>query len=160
MVVDPVISISVGFFIILCILAKYTGVNDVTPDIIDNDDTCKEDKDLTNIKSIEDIDTSEYDIIQMMHYDLDAPIPGVTYFADGSTKDLPIEDVLADNTIYMLCKKDNNEQLYQLIEPEPIQNNNDIVKETHTHILDFSSKEKDLMDLSGTTLISLKSIKQ
>lgn len=157
--IDPVISISVGFFVILCLLVKFTGVNDVTPDIVDEENTCKED-DLTNIKSIEDIDTSNYDIIQM-HYDLDAPIPGVTYFADGSTKELPIENVLADNTVYMIHKKDNNEQLSQLIEPEPIQKVDNIIKETHTqHILDFSSKEKDLIDLSGTTLISLKSIKQ
>lgn len=156
--IDPVISISVGFFVILCLLAKYTGVNDVTPDIVDEEITDKDD-DLTNIKSIEDIDTSKYDIIQM-HYDLDVPIPGVTYFGDGSTKDLPIEDVLENNTVYMIRKKDNNEQLSQLIEPEPVQNNNDIVKETHAHILDFSSKEKNLIDFSGTTLISLKSIKQ
>lgn len=158
--IDPVISISVGFFVILCLLVKFTGVNDITPDIVDEENTDKEDNDLSNIKSIEDIDTSEYDIIQM-HYDLDAPIPGVTIFADGSTKDLPIEEVLDDNTVYMIRKKDNNEQLSQLIEPEPLQESNDIIKETHTqHILDFSSKEKDLIDLSGTTLISLKSIKQ
>lgn len=157
--IDPVISISVGFFVILCLLVKFTGVNDVTSDIVDNENTDNKDEDLTNIKSIEDIDTSKYDIIQT-HYDLDAPIPGVTYFADGSTKDLPIEEVLKDNTVYLIYKKDNNEQLSQLLEPEPIQNNNDIVKETHTHILDFSSKDQDLIDLTGTTLISLKSIKQ
>lgn len=157
--IDPVILISVGFFVILCLLAKLTGVNDVTSDIVDDENADKEDDDLTDIKSIEDIDTSKYDIIQM-HYDLDAPIPGVTYFADGSTKGNPIEDVSKDNTVYLIHKKDNNDQLAQLIEPEPIQNNNDIIKETHTHILNFSSKEKELINLSGTTLISLKSIKQ
>ena len=151
---DPVIAISIGFFIILCLLIKFTGVNDITPDIVDEENFDNKDN-----KNLENIDTSKYDIIQM-HYDLDAPIPGVTYFADGSTKKLPIENVLENNTVYMIQEKDNNEQLSQLIEPEPIQSNNDITNETHTHILDFSSKEKDLMDLSGTTLISLKSIKQ
>ncbi len=155
--IDPVILISIGFFVILCLLVKFTGVNDITPDIVDENN---DEDDLTNIKSIGDIDTSKYDIIQT-YYDLDAPIPGVTYFDDGSTKELHIEDVLEQNTVYMIHKKDNNEQLSQLIEPEPIQKVDNIIKETHTqHILDFSSKEKDLIDLSGTTLISLKSIKQ
>lgn len=155
--IDPVISISIGFFVILCLLVKFTGVNDITSDIVDENN---DEDDLTNIKSINDIDTSKYDIIQT-YYDLDAPIPSVTYFADGSTKELSIEDALKQNTVYMIHKKDNNEQLSQLIEPEPIQENDGIIKETHTqHILDFSSKEKDLIDLSGTTLISLKSIKQ
>lgn len=153
--IDPVISISVGFFILLCLLVKFTGVNDITSDIVDEDSD-----DLSNIKNIDDIDTSKYDIIQM-HYDLDAPIPGVTYFADGSTKERSIKDVLENNTVYMIRKKNNNEQLSQLIEPELLQENKDIIIETHTqHILDFSSKDKDLMDLSGTKLISLKSIKQ
>ena len=155
--IDPVISISIGFFVILCLLVKFTGVNDITSDIVDENN---DEDDLTNIKSINDIDTSKYDIIQT-YYDLDAPIPSVTYFADGSTKELSIEDALEQNTVYMIHKKDNNEQLSQLIEPEPIQENDGIIKETHTqHILDSSSKEKDLIDLSGTTLISLKSIKQ
>lgn len=153
--IDPVISISVGFFILLCLLVKFTGVNDITSDIVD-----EESNDLSNIKNVNDIDTSKYDIVQA-YYDLDAPIPGVTYFSDGSTKELPIKDVLENNTVYMIHKKDNNEQLFQLIEPESLQSNNDMINEPHIqHILDFSSKEKDLIDLTGTKLISLKSIKQ
>lgn len=164
--IDPVISISVGFFVILCLLVKFTGVNDVTSDIVDNENTDNKDEDLTNIKSIEDIDTSKYDIIQT-HYDLDAPIPGVTAFADGTLKtDVPKVDELSDdNKVYLLYKKDINndiDQLSQLI--EPIEDNidiesEDIQKNIH-HVLDFSAKEKDLIDLTGTTLISLKSIKQ
>jgi len=58
--IDPVISISIGFFVILCLLVKFTGVNDITSDIVDENN---DEDDLTNIKSINDIDTSKYDII-------------------------------------------------------------------------------------------------
>lgn len=34
---EPVIAIGIGFFIILCLLVKFTGINDITPDIIDTD---------------------------------------------------------------------------------------------------------------------------
>ncbi len=162
MVVDPVISIGVCFFIILCILAKYTGVTEVS-DIVDDNksDSNKE------IKSLDDIDTDKYDIVQT-YYDLDAPIPGVTAFADGTLKtdNIPVvDDILENNKIYLIYKKENNEtndQLSQLI--EPIEDNIDIEtknlqQEIH-HILDFSSKKEETVDLTGTTLISLKSIKQ
>lgn len=161
MVVDPVISIGVGFFIILCILAKYTGVTEVSNIVDDNkSDSNKE------IKSLDDID--KYDIVQT-YYDLDAPISGVTAFADGSLKtdNIPVVDdiLLENNKIYLIYKKENNEnndQLSQLI--EPIEDNIDIEtknlqQEIH-HILDFSSKKEETVDLTGTTLISLKSIKQ
>ena len=150
---EPVIAIGIGFFIILCLLVKFTGINDITPDIIDTD-TDIDQLDLVDIKNIDDIDTSKYNIVQT-YYDLDAPIP----FVNNNIN----ENILKDNTVYLIYKKEDNnenEQLSQLIEPEPIQDNGNIQNKYSPHILDFSSKEKDLMDLSGTTLISLKSIKQ
>lgn len=158
--IDPVISISVGFFFVLCLLAKYTGVYEVS-NVVDSDNK----QDNTN----EDVNPEEYDIIQT-YYVLDAPIPGVTANGDGTLKttDIPnVDELSEDNKVYLIYKKDNkqntnNDQLSQLI--EPIEDNIDIEKENiqknNKHTFDFSSKEKDLIDLTGATLISLKSIKQ
>lgn len=35
--IEPVIAIGVGFFIIMCMMVKFTGINNV-PDIVDNTD--------------------------------------------------------------------------------------------------------------------------
>lgn len=40
--VEPVIAIGVGFFIIMCMMVKFTGINNV-PDIVDNTDNTDDD---------------------------------------------------------------------------------------------------------------------
>lgn len=40
--VEPVIAIGVGFFIIMCMMVKFTGINNI-PDIVDHTDDTYDD---------------------------------------------------------------------------------------------------------------------
>lgn len=148
--VEPVIAIGVGFFIIMCMMVKFTGINTI-PDIVDNTDDTYDD--IQN--------TSEYNnkckIIQNFE-DVSINCIDVSIDTDIINHDLTVnnDDVTSDNDI---------QQLMLLIEPiednikQVSENNSNIFPETF-HILNFSAKHEKEIDLSGTTLISLRSIKQ
>lgn len=150
--VEPVIAIGVGFFIIMCMMVKFTGINTI-PDIEDNTDntddtyddiqnTSEQNKQCKIIQDFEDVSINCID---------------VSIDTDIINHDLTVnnnDDVTSDNDI---------QQLMLLI--EPIEDNikqvseNNIFPETF-RILNFSAKHEKEIDLSGTTLISLRSIKQ
>lgn len=61
--VEPVIAIGVGFFIIMCIMVKFTGINNISdmPDIVDDtyDDiqnTLKQDVKYKSLQAFDNID--------------------------------------------------------------------------------------------------------
>ena len=144
--VEPVIAIGVGFFIIMCMMVKFTGINTI-PDIVDNTDddiqnTLEQNNQCKIIQNFEDVSINCID---------------VSIDTDIINHDLTVnnnDDVTSDNDI---------QQLMLLI--EPIEDNikqvseNNIFPETF-RILNFSAKHEKEIDLSGTTLISLRSIKQ
>ena len=148
--VEPVIAIGVGFFIIMCMMVKFTGINTIH-DIVDNTDdniqnTLKQDvqyKDVSNFNDINDVSINCID---------------VNIDTDIINHDLTVnnDDVTSDNDM---------QQLMLLIEPiednikQVSENNSNIFPETF-RILNFSAKHEKEIDLSGTTLISLRSIKQ
>ena len=146
--VEPVIVIGVGFFIIMCMMVKFTGINNISdmPDIVDDtyDDiqnTSEQNNQCKIIQNFEDVSINCID---------------VSIDTDIINHDLTVnnDDVTSDNDI---------QQLMLLI--EPIEDNikqvsvNNIFPETF-RILNFSAKHEKEIDLSGTTLISLRSIKQ
>ena len=148
--VEPVIAISVGFFIIMCMMVKFTGINNISdmPDIVDNtyDDiqnTSEQNNQCKIIQNFEDVSINCID---------------VSIDTDIINHDLTVnnDDVTSDNDI---------QQLMLLIEPiednikQVSENNSNIFPETF-RILNFSAKHEKEIDLSGTTLISLRSIKQ
>ena len=148
--VEPVIAIGVGFFIIMCMMVKFTGINNISdmPDIVDN--------------TYDDIqNTSEYNnqckIIQNFE-DVSINCIDVSIDTDIINHDLTVnnDDVTSDNDM---------QQLMLLIEPiednikQVSENNSNIFSETF-RILNFSAKHEKEIDLSDTTLISLRSIKQ
>lgn len=145
--VEPVIAIGVGFFIIMCMMVKFTGINTI-PDIEDNTDD-----DIQNTSE----QNNQYKIIQNFE-DVSINCIDVSIDTDIINHDLTVnnnnDDVTSDNDI---------QQLMLLI--EPIEDNikqvseNNIFPETF-RILNFSAKHEKEIDLSGTTLISLRSIKQ
>ena len=61
--VEPIIVIGVGFFIIMCMMVKFTGINNI-PDIVDNTDntddniqnTLKQDVQYKGVQNFDDID--------------------------------------------------------------------------------------------------------
>ena len=148
--VEPVIAIGVGFFIIMCMMVKFTGINNISdmPDIVDNtyDDiqnTSEQNNQCKIIQNFEDVSINCID---------------VSIDTDIINHDLTVnnDDVTSDNDM---------QQLMLLIEPiednikQVSENNSNIFPETF-RILNFSAKHEKEIDLSGTTLISLRSIKQ
>ena len=147
--VEPVIAIGVGFFIIMCMMVKFTGINTI-PDIVDN--TNNTDDNIQNTLE----QNNQCKIIQNFE-DVSINCIDVSIDTDIINHDLTVnnnDDVTSDNDI---------QQLMLLI--EPIEDNikqvseNNIFPETF-RILNFSAKHEKEIDLSGTTLISLRSIKQ
>lgn len=147
--VEPVIAIGVGFFIIMCMMVKFTGINTI-PDIEDNTDDTYDDIQNTSEQN------NQCKIIQNFE-DVSINCIDVSIDTDIINHDLTVnnnDDVTSDNDI---------QQLMLLI--EPIEDNikqvsgNNIFPETF-RILNFSAKHEKEIDLSGATLISLRSIKQ
>lgn len=152
--VEPVIAIGVGFFIIMCIMVKFTGINNISdmPDIVDDtyDDiqnTLKQDVKYKSLQDFDDIDDVSINCIDI-NIDTDIINHDLTFNNN--------DDVTSDNDM---------QQLMLLIEPiednikQVSENNSNIFPETF-RILNFSAKHEKEIDLSGTTLISLRSIKQ
>lgn len=151
--VEPVIAIGVGFFIIMCIMVKFTGINNISdmPDIVDDtyDDiqnTLKQDVKYKSLQDFDDIDDVSINCIDI-NIDTDIINHDLTFNNNDETSD------------------DDIQQLMHLIEPiednikQVSENNSNIFPETF-RILNFSAKHEKEIDLSGTTLISLRSIKQ
>ena len=146
--VEPVIAIGVGFFIIMCMMVKFTGINTISdmPDIVDNtyDDIQNTSEQNNQCKIIQNFGDVSINCID------------VSIDTDIINHDLTVNnnDETSDNDM---------QQLMLLI--EPIEDNikqvseNNIFPETF-RILNFSAKHEKEIDLSGTTLISLRSIKQ
>ena len=152
--VEPVIAISVGFFIIMCIMVKFTGINNISdmPDIVDDtyDDIQNTLKQDVKYKSLQDFDNIDDVSINCIDVSIDTDIINHDLTVNNN------DDVTSDNDI---------QQLMLLIEPiednikQVSENNSNIFPETF-RILNFSAKHEKEIDLSGTTLISLRSIKQ
>ena len=147
--VEPIIVIGVGFFIIMCMMVKFTGINNI-PDIVDNTDdniqnTLKQDVQYKGVSNFDDIDDVSINCIDV-----------------NIDTDIINHDLIFNNNDET---SDDIQQLMHLIEPiednikQVSVNNSNIVTET-SHILNFSAKHEKEIDLSGTTLISLRSIKQ
>lgn len=151
---ESVIAISVGFFIMMCIIIKFIVINNIhdIPDIVDNTDddiqnTLKQDVQYKSVQDVDDIDDISINSIDV-NIDTDIINHDLTFNNnDGETSD------------------DDIQQLMLLIEPiednikQVSENNSNIFSET-SRILNFSAKHEKEIDLSGTTLISLRSIKQ
>ena len=145
--VEPVIAIGVGFFIIMCMMVKFTGINtihDIEDDTYDDiQNTSEQNNQCKIIQNFEDVSINCID---------------VSIDKDIINHDLTVnnDDVTSDNDM---------QQLMLLIEPiednikQVSENNSNIFPETF-RILNFSAKHEKEIDLSGTTLISLRSIKQ
>lgn len=148
--VEPVIAIGVGFFIIMCMMVKFTGINTI-PDIVDNTDDTYDDIQNTSEQN------NQCKIIQNFE-DVSINCIDVSIDTDIINHDLTVnnDDVTSDNDM---------QQLMLLIEPiednikQVSENNSNIFPETF-RILNFSAKHEKEIDLSDTTLISLRSIKQ
>lgn len=151
--VEPVIAIGVGFFIIMCMMVKFTGINNI-PDIVDHTDDTYDDiqnilKQDVQYKSVQDFDDIDDVSINCIDVNIDTDIINhdLTFNNNDETSD------------------DDIQQLMLLIEPiednikQVSENNSNIFPET-SRILNFSAKHEKEIDLSGTTLISLRSIKQ
>lgn len=151
--VEPVIAIGVGFFIIMCIMVKFTGINNISDmtDIVDDtyDDiqnTLKQDVKYKSLQDFDDIDDVSINCIDI-NIDTDIINHDLTFNNNDETSD------------------DDIQQLMHLIEPiednikQFSENNSNIFSKTF-RILNFSAKHEKEIDLSGTTLISLRSIKQ
>ena len=147
--VEPIIVIGVGFFIIMCMMVKFTGINNI-PDIVDNTDdniqnTLKQDVQYKDVQYFDDIDDVSINCIDV-----------------NIDTDIINHDLIFNNNDET---SDDIQQLMHLIEPiednikQVSVNNSNIFTET-SHILNFSAKHEKEIDLSGTTLISLRSIKQ
>ena len=147
--VEPIIVIGVGFFIIMCMMVKFTGINNI-PDIVDNTDdniqnTLKQDVQYKGVSNFDDIDDVSINCIDV-----------------NIDTDIINHDLIFNNNDET---SDDIQQLMHLIEPiednikQVSVNNSNIFTET-SHILNFSAKHEKEIDLSGTTLISLRSIKQ
>ena len=147
--VEPVIAIGVGFFIIMCMMVKFTGINTI-PDIEDNTDNTYDDIQNTSEQN------NQCKIIQNFE-DVSINCIDVSIDTDIINHDLTFNN--NDET------SDDIQQLMHLIEPiednikQVSENNSNIFPETF-RILNFSAKHEKEIDLSGTTLISLRSIKQ
>lgn len=148
--VEPVIAIGVGFFIIMCMMVKFTGIN-IIPDIVDNTDDTYDDIQNTSAQN------NKCEIIQNFE-DVSVNCIDVSIDTDIINHDLAVNN----NDV---TSGDDIQQLMLLIEPiednikQVSENNSNIFSET-SRILNFSAKHKKEIDLSGATLISLRSIKQ
>lgn len=146
--VEPVIAIGVGFFIIMCMMVKFTGINNV-PDIVDTTDDTYDDIQNTSAQN------NKCEIIQNFE---DVSVNCIDVSIDTDIID---HDLTVNNNV----TSDDIQQLMLLIEPiednikQVSENNSNIFSET-SRILNFSAKHKKEIDLSGATLISLRSIKQ
>lgn len=151
---ESVIAISVGFFIMMCIIIKFIVINNIhdIPDIVDNTDddiqnTLKQD---VQYKSVQDVDGIDDISINSIDVNIDTDI---------------INHDLTFNNNDDETSDDDIQQLMLLIEPiednikQVSENNSNIFPETF-RILNFSVKHEKEIDLSDTTLISLRSIKQ
>lgn len=151
---ESVIAISVGFFIMMCIIIKFIVINNIhdIPDIVDNTDddiqnTLKQD---VQYKSVQDVDGIDDISINSIDVNIDTDI---------------INHDLTFNNNDDETSDDDIQQLMLLIEPiednikQVSENNSNIFPETF-RILNFSAKHEKEIDLSGITLISLRSIKQ
>ena len=149
---ESVIAISVGFFIMMCIIIKFIVINNIhdIPDIVDNTDddiqnTLKQDVQYKSVYDFDDIDDVSINSIDV---NIDTDI--INYDITFNNNDETSNDI---------------QQLMNLIEPieynskQGSENNSNIVSEAFL-ILNFSAKREKEIDLSGTTLISLRSIKQ
>ena len=149
---ESVIAISVGFFIMMCIIIKFIVINNIhdIPDIVDNTDddiqnTLKQDVQYKSVYDFDDIDDVSINSIDV-NIDTDIINHDLTFNNNDETSD----DI---------------QQLMHLIEPiednikQVSENNSNIFPQTF-RILNFSAKHEKEIDLSGTTLISLRSIKQ
>ncbi len=149
---ESVIAISVGFFIMMCIIIKFIVINNIhdIPDIVDNTDddiqnTLKQD---VQYKSVQDVDGIDDVSINSIDVNIDTDI--INHDLTFNNNDETSDDI---------------QQLMLLIEPiednikQVSENNSNIFPETF-RILNFSAKHEKEIDLSGTTLISLRSIKQ
>lgn len=149
---ESVIAISVGFFIMMCIIIKFIVINNIhdIPDIVDNTDddiqnTLKQD---VQYKSVQDVDGIDDISINSIDVNIDTDI--INHDLTFNNNDETSDDI---------------QQLMLLIEPiednikQVSENNSNIFPETF-RILNFSAKHEKEIDLSGTTLISLRSIKQ
>ena len=151
--VEPVIAIGVGFFIIMCIMVKFTGINNISdmPDIVDDtyDDIQNTLKQDVKYKSLQDFDVIDDVSINCIDINIDTDI--INHDLTFNNNDEKSDDDI--------------QQLMHLIEPiednikQVSENNSNIFPETF-RILNFSAKHEKEIDLSGTTLISLRSIKQ
>ena len=151
---ESVIAISVGFFIMMCIIIKFIVINNIhdIPDIVDNtdDDIQNPLKQDVKYKSLQDFDDIDDVSINCIDVSIDTDI--INHDLTFNNND----DVTSDNDM---------QQLMLLIEPiednikHVSENNSNIFSETF-RILNFSAKHEKEIDLSGTTLISLRSIKQ
>lgn len=150
---ESVIAISVGFFIMMCIIIKFIVINNIhdIPDIVDNTDddiqnTLKQDVQYKSVQDVDGIDDISINSIDV-NIDTDIINHDLTFNNNDKTSD------------------DDIQQLMLLIEPiednikQVSENNSNIFPETF-RILNFSAKHEKEIDLSGTTLISLRSIKQ
>ena len=151
--VEPVIAIGVGFFIIMCIMVKFTGINNISDmsDIVDDtyDDIQNTLKQDVKYKSLQDFDNIDDVSINCIDINIDTDI--INHDLTFNNNDEKSDDDI--------------QQLMHLIEPiednikQVSENNSNIFPETF-RILNFSAKHEKEIDLSGTTLISLRSIKQ
>lgn len=150
--VELVIAIGVGFFIIMCMMVKFTGINKI-PDIVDNTDNTDDTYDDIQNTSAQN---NKCEIIQNFE---DVSINCIDVSIDI---DIINHDLTVNNNV---TSDDDIQQLMLLIEPiednikQVSENNSNIFSET-SRILNFSAKHKKEIDLSGATLISLRSIKQ
>ena len=133
-------------------MVKFTGINNISdmPDIVDDtyDDiqnTLKQDVKYKSLQDFDDIDDVSINCIDVS-IDTDIINHDLTFNNNDETSD----DI---------------QQLMHLIEPiednikQVSEDNSNIFPETF-RILNFSAKHEKEIDLSGTTLISLRSIKQ
>ena len=152
--VEPVIAIGVGFFIIMCIMVKFTGINNISdmPDIVDDtyDDIQNTLKQDVKYKSLQDFDDIDDVSINCIDINIDTDTDIINHDLTFNNNDETSDDI---------------QQLIHLIEPiednikQVSANNSNIFSKTF-RILNFSAKHEKEIDLSGTTLISLRSIKQ
>ena len=136
---ESVIAISVGFFIMMCIIIKFIVINNIhdIPDIVDNTDddiqnTLKQDVQYKSVYDFDDIDDVSINSIDV-NIDTDIINHDLTFNNNDETSD------------------DDIQQLMHLIEPiednikQVSVNNSNIFTET-SHILNFSAKHEKEID--------------
>ena len=147
--VEPVIAIGVGFFIIMCMMVKFTGINTI-PDIVDNTDDTYDDIQNTSEQNNQCKIIQNFEDVSINCIDVSIDTDIINHDLTDNNDDVTSDDI---------------QQLMLLIEPiednikQVSENNSNIFSETF-RILNFSAKHEKEIDLSGTTLISLRSIKQ